>query len=114
MPRNSSGNYSLPAANPVITGTTITSTWANTTLSDVASELTNSLDRQGRGGMLAPFKVADGSIAAPGISFSNEPSTGWYRPSTGIIGISVLGTNVATLAAGGASLVGNLSVGGNF
>jgi hypothetical protein len=47
--RNSGGTYSLPTGNPVVTGTTITSTWANGTLTDIGTELTNSLDRQGRG-----------------------------------------------------------------
>ncbi|CAB5217704.1 hypothetical protein UFOVP202_1, partial [uncultured Caudovirales phage] len=29
MSRNGSGTYNLPAGNPVVTGTTITSSWAN-------------------------------------------------------------------------------------
>ncbi len=33
----SSGTFSLVAGNPVVTGTTISSTWANNTLSDIAS-----------------------------------------------------------------------------
>lgn len=37
----------LPAGNPVVTGTTISSTWANTTLNDIANELTNSIPRDG-------------------------------------------------------------------
>lgn len=48
MPRNASGIYTLPAGNPVVSGTTIESTWANTTMSDVANELTNSIDKGGR------------------------------------------------------------------
>lgn len=48
MSRNGSGTYSLPAGNPVVTGTTITSTWANTTLSDIASALTGSLAADGQ------------------------------------------------------------------
>jgi hypothetical protein len=48
MPRNGSGTYSLPAGNPVVTGTTISSTWANDTLSDLATGLTNSLAKDGQ------------------------------------------------------------------
>lgn len=48
MARNGSGTYSLPAGNPVVTGTTISSTWANTTLSDIATALTNSLAKDGQ------------------------------------------------------------------
>lgn len=47
MPRNAQGVYSLPSGNPVVTGTTIDSTWANPTLSDIASEITASLPRNG-------------------------------------------------------------------
>lgn len=43
----SSGTYSLPLP-PVVTGTAISSSWANSTLSDIATELTNSLPRDGQ------------------------------------------------------------------
>lgn len=48
MSRNGSGVYSLPSGNPVVTGTTITSNWANTTLSDIASALTGSVASDGQ------------------------------------------------------------------
>jgi hypothetical protein len=46
--RDGSGTYVLPAGNPVSTGTTISSTWANATLSDIATALTNSLSKDGQ------------------------------------------------------------------
>jgi hypothetical protein len=48
MSRNGSGTYSLPIGNPVITGTTISSTWANNTLTDIANALTGSLAADGQ------------------------------------------------------------------
>ena len=48
MSRNGSGTYTLPAGNPVVTGTTISSTWANNTLSDIATALTGSLAADGQ------------------------------------------------------------------
>jgi hypothetical protein len=48
MSRNGSGTYSLPIGNPVITGTTISSTWANSTLTDIANALTGSLAADGQ------------------------------------------------------------------
>ena len=48
MSRNGSGVYNLPAGNPVVTGTSISSTWANTTLTDIATALTNSLASDGQ------------------------------------------------------------------
>ena len=94
MPRNASGTYSLPAGNPVVAGTTIEASWANSTLNDVANELTNSLSRTGAGGMLAPFRLADGSVSAPGLAFANETSTGFYRPGASQAAFAVNGTQV--------------------
>lgn len=47
MPRDVSGNYTLPASNPVVPFTVITSTWANSTMSDVAAALTQSISANG-------------------------------------------------------------------
>jgi len=48
MSRNGSGTYSLPAGNPVVTNTTISSTWANTTLTDLATAMTGSIAADGQ------------------------------------------------------------------
>jgi hypothetical protein len=48
MSRNGSGVYNLPAGNPVVTGTSISSTWANTTLADISTALTGSLASDGQ------------------------------------------------------------------
>jgi hypothetical protein len=48
MSRNGSGTYTLPAGNPVVTGTTISSTWSNNTLADIATALTGSLATDGQ------------------------------------------------------------------
>lgn len=48
MAFNGSGTYVLPAGNPVVSGTTISSTWANNTLSDMGSALTNCVTRDGQ------------------------------------------------------------------
>jgi len=48
MSRNGTGTYNLPAGNPVVTNTTISSTWANTTLADIATALTGSLASDGQ------------------------------------------------------------------
>jgi hypothetical protein len=52
MSRDSNGNYSLPVGNPVVTLTVISSSWANTTMSDLATAMTASLDRSGNGGSI--------------------------------------------------------------
>lgn len=48
MARNGSGTYSLVSGNPVTTGSTISSTWANNTLSDIATALTGSIAADGQ------------------------------------------------------------------
>jgi hypothetical protein len=48
MSRNGSGTYTLPAGNPVVTGTVIASTWANSTLTDIAAALTGSVAADGQ------------------------------------------------------------------
>ena len=84
MPRDSSGNMSLPATNPVVADTDITTTWANGTMSDLAAEVEDSLSRSGKGGMLVPFQNMDGTVSAPGVTFTNDTGTGLYRPSGGL------------------------------
>lgn len=48
MARNGAGTYNLPIGNPVTTGTTISSTWANSTLTDIATALTGSISSDGQ------------------------------------------------------------------
>jgi len=62
MSRNGSGIYSLPSGNPVVTGTTISSTWANTTLSDIASALTGSIASDGQTPMAGPLNMNNNEI----------------------------------------------------
>ena len=81
MPRDNAGDYTLPPSNPVVPNTVITSDWANVTMSDIANELTNSLSRDGQGGMLAPLYFSDGTLLEPSIAFTNETTLGFYRPS---------------------------------
>jgi hypothetical protein len=47
MARDGSGTYTLPAGNPVVSGTTISSSTHNTTMSDVETALTASLTKNG-------------------------------------------------------------------
>ena len=109
MPRNGSGTYSLPAGNPVVSGTTIQSTWANSTLNDVGDALTGSVARDGTGGMSGPLRLADGTISIPGIAFSSETTTGFSRPTTNAIVASVSAVERMRINASGVSVSGALS-----
>lgn len=95
MPRDVAGNYTLPAGNPVVTNTLISSVWANTTLSDLATAMTNSLDRTGvAAGMTGQFKAAAGTGGNPGISFGLDLTSGIYRAAAGDYRFSVTTTDV--------------------
>lgn len=48
MPFNGAGVFTLVSGNPVVTGTTISSTWANNTMSDFASGFTTCLTKDGQ------------------------------------------------------------------
>lgn len=120
--RNSSGTYSLPSGNPVVSGTTITSTWANTTLSDIRTELTDSLSRSGKGGMTAPLRGAAGSVSAPAYSWTADTDTGLYwsaanTPAMACGGVAVQSWNTTSTTVGldfnvggATALAGTLSV----
>lgn len=84
MPRDSSGNMTLPATNPVVADTDITTTWANGTMADLAAEIEDSLSRSGKGGMLVPFQNSDGTVSEPGVTFTNDTTTGLYRSGSGL------------------------------
>jgi len=128
MPRNGAGTYTLPAGNPVITNTNITADWGNDTMEDIGNELTNSLSREGDGGMNAPLRFIDGDINAPGIAWVAETNTGFYYAGPGEFWVSVLGTDVVQFTDNGlliptgidltvqgeVSLEGALNVVGNF
>lgn len=110
--RNSSGTYSLPAGNPVVTGTTIQSSWANNTLSDVGTELTSSLDRSGRGAMLAKLQLFAGTSSAPGLTFASDTDTGLYRNASNDIRFGVDTTYVQKWTSSGVTLPLALTVNG--
>ena len=86
MSRNGSGTYTLPAGNPVVTGTVISTTWANNTMNDLASAMTDSVAADGQTPMTGPLNMnsnkvtnlATGTISGDGINFTqfNTPTFG--------------------------------------
>lgn len=98
MARNGSGTYNLPAGNPVTTGTTISSTWANSTLSDMATALTGSIASDGQ-------TTASGNLPMGGFIHTNVgnatvrtnyTSAGQVQDGTLTYLTSVAGTNTIT------------------
>lgn len=89
MARNSAGTYSLPAGQPVVSGTVISAATENALTGDLATEITNSLSRDGYGGMRAALKNVNGTTASPAVAFNNDPNSGVYLNAVGDLRISV-------------------------
>lgn len=121
MSRNGSGTYSLPAGNPVVTGTTISSTWANNTLADIATALTGSLAADGQTTATGNLKMgsnritglADGIASTDGATVSQI--SGFITTGTAIlkgngtggIGNAVSGTDYCPATTGSSVLKGS-------
>ena len=106
MPRDGSGNYTLPAGNPVVSGTTIDVAWANPTMSDIATQLNNVVTRDGKLGLTAQSKAIAGGPTTPLYSFSTPAPA-----NSGLYG----GSNQVGLALAGAAYVNcQLGVGVQF
>jgi hypothetical protein len=101
MSRNGSGVYSLAAGNPVTTGTTISSSWANNTLSDIASALTGSIAADGQTVITANLPMSTYAHTAVGVATARTMygSAGQVQDSTLTYLTTIAGTNTITAVA---------------
>jgi hypothetical protein len=99
--------YSIPAGQPVVTGTTIDAPTFNTLVADLGTEVSDSLSRSGKGAMTAALKEIDGSTATPSYTWSNDPGVGLYRSASGEGALAAGGADAAkwTVAGFFASLI---------
>jgi hypothetical protein len=76
MPRAANGDYTLPtnSFNPAVEGTTIDPDAWNATGDDIAEAMTDSLSRNGDGGMLADLELDDNAIVATEIATPANPA----------------------------------------
>jgi hypothetical protein len=107
MARNGSGTMSI--LNSFTSGTTISSTAMNANNTDIASEITGSLPRNGEAAMTGQLKSASGSVAAPGVTFSADLDCGYYRIGADNIGFSIGGVKLWDLGSAAATLTGTLT-----
>ena len=103
MARNGAGTYNLPAGQPVVTGTVISSTTFNTLTSDIATALTASIANDGQTVPVANlpmggFKLTglgDATVANDAIRYNGAlgtPSSGTVTNLTGTASININGT----------------------
>jgi len=137
MSRNGSGTYTLPAGNPVVTSTTIASTWANSTMTDLATALTGSLASDGQTTATGNLKMGNNRITglADGIAATDAASVTQVTTAVAITGGNIDGTPIGNttrssvkattldlglstqsvaIGQGNASIMKNRIINGNF
>lgn len=100
MSRNGSGVYSLPPLNPVVTGTTISSAWANNTMNDLAAALTDSIAADGQTPMTGALNlnthkvinVVAGTVAGDAVEFAQFTAAFTNPTFTGDLTVTGNGT----------------------
>lgn len=94
----SSGTFSLVAGNPVVTGTTISSTWANNTLSDIATGLSTAVLKDGTQTITAniPFGNFRLTAVGAGTSATDAANVNQLRNGAGATLGAIAGTNTIT------------------
>ena len=99
MSRNGSGIYNLPAGNPVVTGTTITSSWANTTMQNIADGLTQSVASDGQTPMSGALNMSTQKITNLGTptvatDAANKAYVDLTQTASGITGGTITGATL--------------------
>lgn len=72
MSRNGAGTYNLPVGNPVVPATVISTSWANSTLSDIASALTGSVAADGQTSITGNLQMSSNLITGLGNGVSAQ------------------------------------------
>lgn len=108
MPRNGSGSYTLPEA-AFVPQTPISSSAMNSDLSDLATAMTNSLARNGEGGMTAVLPMTNA-----GATYISDPDTGLHRTDANEQALFCGSVDIVTVNSAGAEVAGDLEVSGDI
>jgi microcystin-dependent protein len=86
MPRDSLGTFSLPTGTLVSTGDTVLVSQHNPFAQDVAQALTNSIDRDGKGGMRSDLSLGSNKITslADGVNPTDAATVGQLTTGGGV------------------------------
>lgn len=99
----------MSISNSFSSGSTIASSAVNANFTDVASEITGSLARNGESAMTGQFKAASGTVLLPGVAFSSDTDCGLYRIGADNVGLALAGAKVLDVATTGLAVTGTLS-----
>lgn len=98
MPFNGSGTFTLYSpGNPVVTGTTISSTWANNTLTDLATGLSTALTKDGQTTPTANIPMGGFKLTGLGAGTANGDAIRWQQSAAGVL--TTLGDTLYASAA---------------
>jgi len=111
MSRNGSGVYTLPAGNPVVSQTIISSTWANNTMNDLASAMTDSVAADGQTPMTGPLNMNSNKITNLATGTNSNDGINYAQFNTPTFGGAVTCSSTLTVT-GDTTMSGNLAVNG--
>lgn len=101
MSYNGAGVFQLAAGNPVVTGTVISSTWANNTLSDIANNgLSNCITKDGQQTVTAPIPFNNNRLTnvGAGVAATDAATLGQIQSATAVTLTGISGTGDAITA----------------
>lgn len=76
-----------------------------TALQEVGTALSAKLALDGSATMTGPVKAANGSAAAPSVTFGSDTNTGFFRKAADTIGVASGGVEIATFSPTGANII---------
>ena len=109
MSRNGSGVYTLPAGNPVVTGTVISTSWANNTMNDLASAMTDSGAADGQTPMTGPLNLNSNKVTNLANATLTGDAVNFGQFSTPTFTGAVTCSSTLSVA-GDTTMAGNLAV----
>jgi hypothetical protein len=113
--RNGSGTYNLYVpGNPVITGTTISSTWANNTLNDIATALTNSIAKDGQTTPTANLPMGTFKLTGLGVGSAATDSVNMSQLQSGVAIYLTAVAGVDTITASATPAITAYAAGNRF
>lgn len=98
MARNASGTYSR-VVDDYVDGAVIRADDHNDEHDDFGAEITDSLNRSGKGGMLAGLKLINGLVGTPAFYFAGATTTGMYLNAAGDLRIALTAADIARFTA---------------
>ncbi len=102
-------SFSLP--NTFTPSTVISSSQVNSNFTAVSNAFAASVGLAGSENMTGPFYLANGTAAAPGLTFGADTNLGLYRVSADVLGFTAAGAQIGAWDATSLTALGALNLG---